>query len=312
LQLLQLPQVVQHDGVEQQQGSQQAGSQQDGAQQEEQQLFLQLNNPQIPSNRQQLFFLQQQLPHDAVQQLGSQHDGSQQAGSQQLGAQQAGSQHAGAQHDGSQQAGSQQLGAQQLPQPWPQQPPSNRPQRPSKMQQRFFLQQLPHELVQQVGSQHEGSQQAGSQHEGAQHDGSQQVGAQHAGSQQAGVAQHDEQQLPQLFEPNMRFKSSKPNPCPHRLALTTSAPKSILIFIEQRLLKVGTAGGASTYGMTQAGASGLPRFSRVGWHGRVLVGGKNQIIGRDGRGMARRKAGRTLQLAQSVAPGPAESFRDSK
>jgi hypothetical protein len=81
-----------------------------------------------------------------------------------------------------------------------------------------------------------GSQQAGSQQAGSQQAGSQQAGcAQQVGS---GAQQDDSQQLdwqqPPL--PSMRFRSSKPKLWLQKLMLTTSAPKNMFHFIEQRLL----------------------------------------------------------------------------
>jgi hypothetical protein len=77
--------------------------------------------------------------------------------------------------------------------------------------------------VPQVGSQQAGfAQQAGS--------GQQAL----AGSQQATLAQAlHSPQPPQLFSPKRRSRSSSPNPWLHRATLTRSAPKIVLLFIEQ-------------------------------------------------------------------------------
>jgi hypothetical protein len=170
-----------------------------------------------------------QWPQPLPQQL-SQAGASQQAGSQQAGAsQQAGSQQAGA----SQQAGSQQLVAQQRFL-WQ----SNSPFRPQNRSQRFLQQPFP-QLSQAGASQQAGSQQAGaSQQLGSQQAGaSQQAGSQQAGASQQAGSQHDvAQQLLQRPPPSIRSSSSKPKPWLHRLALITSAPRTIFHFIEQRLL----------------------------------------------------------------------------
>jgi hypothetical protein len=87
----------------------------------------------------------------------------------------------------------------------------------------------------QAGSQAFGqafSQQAGSQGFGQAF--SQALGQ--AFSQQATLAQALHSPQPPLFSPSMRSRSSKPNPWLHRAALTRSAPKIVLLFIEQQLL----------------------------------------------------------------------------
>jgi hypothetical protein len=105
--------------------------------------------------------------------------------------------------------------------------------------QHFLAQQLS-QLLQHASAPQEGA----AQHDGASHaaaaqqDGSaaQQAGSQPLSQPQAGS--HDWQQLlqPQSFRPNMRSKSSKPKLWLHRPTLTTSAPKTMFHFIEQRLL----------------------------------------------------------------------------
>ena len=195
-----------------------------------QQLFLQhLWQPKMSNRPQWWHFLRQQC---FLQQLSQ---GLQpQAGSQAAGA--AHSQAAGAAQAGSAQPPhvSQQLFLQHfLWQPNMQscKPPSRPPQ------QRFLWQ---HFFAQHVSAQHEGA----AQHDGASHaaaaqqDGSaaQQAGSQPLSQPQAGS--HDWQQLlqPQSFRPSMRSKSSKPKLWLHRPTLTTSAPKTMFHFIEQRLL----------------------------------------------------------------------------
>jgi hypothetical protein len=83
----------------------------------------------------------------------------------------------------------------------------------------------PHESQQLCCSQQAGSQQAGSQHAGSQQVGSQQL-----------VSQHCDWQQPPLFRPSIRFSRSKPKLWLQRPKLTTSAPKNMFHFIEQRLL----------------------------------------------------------------------------
>jgi hypothetical protein len=61
-----------------------------------------------------------------------------------------------------------------------------------------------------------------------------QQGAGHAFSQAATLAQA--LQPPFSFMPSNRFRSSAPNPWLHRAALSKSAPKIVLLFIEQQLL----------------------------------------------------------------------------
>jgi hypothetical protein len=179
--------------------------------------FLQWNRP---LNKPQCFFLQQPLLQ--LLQAGA----SQQVGS---AAQQAGSQAGAAQQVGSQ-AGAQQL----FLQLW--QPP-NRPWQPPNRPQCFFLQQPVLQLLQL--SQAEASQHVGS--------AAQQVGAaaQHVGSaaqQDGSASQHEaSQQLlqpphPPEEAPSKRSRSSKPKLWLHKPTLTTSAPKSMFHFIDQRLL----------------------------------------------------------------------------
>ncbi|MGH7137419.1 MAG: hypothetical protein ACREHD_16875 [Pirellulales bacterium] len=93
-----------------------------------------------------------------------------------------------------------------------------------------------HRFLQQPELQQLCSQQAGSQQAGSQQAGSQQAGcSQQVGSQQL-VSQHcDWQQLPPP-RPNIRFSRSKPKLWLHKPKLTTSAPKNMFHFIEQRLL----------------------------------------------------------------------------
>jgi hypothetical protein len=112
--------------------------------------------------------------------------------------------------------------------------PPNRPPQQRFLWQHFFWQHESQAFAQpQLGST--------AQHDGA--SAAQQVGsaAQQAGSQplsQPQAGSHDWQQLlqPQSFRPSMRSRSSKPKLWLHRPTLTTSAPKTIFHFIEQRLL----------------------------------------------------------------------------
>jgi len=136
--------------------------------------------------------------------LGLQHFGRQYRGLQQMGfSQQTGSGQQLPQVGFSQQVGSSQHDF------LPQRPPSNKPLSPEN--------RSPPDLPQ------VGSQQAGS---------SQQAGA----SQQATSAQALHSPQPPLLSPNMRSRSSKPNPWPHRATLTRSAPITILPLIELQLL----------------------------------------------------------------------------
>ena len=153
----------------------------------------------------QRFFLQQLS--QGLPQLGC----SQQAGSQQA---------ACSQQAGSAQAGSQQVCSQQLCLWQPPNRPFMWPNRPLRCPQ-----PPPHESQQEGCSQQAGSQQAGSQ----------QAGSQQVGSQQL-VSQHCDWQQPPLFRPSIRFSRSKPKLWLQRPKLTTSAPKNMFHFIEQRLL----------------------------------------------------------------------------
>jgi hypothetical protein len=90
-------------------------------------------------------------------------------------------------------------------------------------------------LPQVAFSQHAG-QQAFSQQRGlAQQAGSGQQALAH-GWQQATLAQALHSPQPPPFSPSMRSKSSKPNPWLHKATLTRSAPKIVLLLIEQPLL----------------------------------------------------------------------------
>jgi hypothetical protein len=179
--------------------------------------------------------LQQQL--FSQQAFSQQPHFSQQAGAQQAFSQQPHfSQQAGAQQAFTGQQGSGQHAFAQQPvlQLLQQQSHSNRsliPQNRSRTgvgrQQQVFSQ---HAFSQQAGAQQAFSQQAGAQQAFTGQQGS----GQHAFSQQA-LAQHalHSPQPPQLFIPNRRSRSSRPNPWLHRATLTRSAPKIVLLFIEQ-------------------------------------------------------------------------------
>ncbi|MBI2826613.1 MAG: hypothetical protein HYX69_18220 [Planctomycetia bacterium] len=170
--------------------------------------FLQRNRPSRPPQQR---FLQQLLQHEACsQQVGSQHEAC--------------SQQVGSQHEGSQQ-----LFLQQPPQ-------SNRPRRPpNKPPQQRLWQQPPPQLLQL--SQHEAcSQQVGSQLACSQQVGSQQACSQQLGSQQLLQQLLQPPQPPCELKPNIRSRSSKPKLWLHRPTLTTSAPKNMFHFIDQRLL----------------------------------------------------------------------------
>jgi hypothetical protein len=155
------------------------------------------------------------------------------------------SQQAGAQHafTGQQGSGQHALHAVQQPvlQLLQQQSHSNRSLIPANKSRTGVARQqvLQQVFSQQAFSQQAGAQQAFSQQAGAQHAFTGQQGSgQHAFSQQATLAQHalHSPQPPQLFIPKSRSKSSSPNPWLHRATLTRSAPKIVLLFIEQQLL----------------------------------------------------------------------------
>ncbi len=199
-------------------------------QQLSQQLDLQHLLLKRRENKPQRFFLQQVLQQvlqpvlqPVLQQLLQL---SQQAGSQQAGSQQAGSQQAG-----SQQAGSQQL----LPQFDLQQRSKQPFRRPNSLQR--FLQQVLQPVSQQLlhESQQAGSQQAGSQQAGAQQVGSQQAPASQQVGSQHEVSQHLVSQQPHPRF-NIRLRRSNPKLWLQRPMLTTSAPKNMFHFIEQRLI----------------------------------------------------------------------------
>jgi len=179
-------------------------------------------------NKPQRFFLQHGV--QLLQQLLQLLQLSQQAGSQQAGSQQAGSQQAGSQQAGSQQAGSQQLDLQQR---------SKQPRRrPNNLQR--FLQQVLQPVSQQLLQLLHESQQAGSQQAGSQQAGSQQVGSQQAPASQQVGSQHEVSQHLVSQQPhprfNIRLRRSNPKLWLQRPMLTTSAPKNMFHFIEQRLL----------------------------------------------------------------------------
>ncbi len=187
-----------------------------------QQLFLQQlwqeNRPSSKPRWQQLLWqqllwqqlLRQQLSHELQPQAGS---AAQLGAASQLGA--------------AAQAGSAQPPQQDFLQQWPQPnnplcSPANRPQQCCLWQQRSQPRSQPRS--QQLGA----SQQAFS---------AQQLGSQPLSQPQAGSHDFWQQLLqPQSFRPNMRSKSSKPKLWLHRPTLTTSAPKTMFHFIEQRLL----------------------------------------------------------------------------
>jgi hypothetical protein len=203
------------------------------------------------------FGLQTFSQQTGVQQGFSQHFGAQQGFSQHFGAQHGASQHFGAQqrtfsqrtlrHFGAQQHGSgQHFGAAQH---------SGSQQLPLASNRSLMLQNKSRTGV---GRQTRHLPQAGSQ-AGAQ------AGAhgfaQHGWQQGATLAQALHSPQPPPFSPSMRSKSSKPNPWLHRATLTRSAPKIILLLIEQPLLysELGLESlTRSSYGVLRQGRRTIP------------------------------------------------------
>jgi len=252
-----------------------------------QQLFLHFLNKH--ENKPPHFFLQQ-LDWQLFEQLLQQLDCSQQLASQQGFSQQL----------VSQQGFSQQLVSQLLPQLLlqllqlflQQNKPENKPPH-------FFWQQLDWQPFEQLLQQLDCSQQDASQQDDlAQQAGSQQADvAQHVGSQQDDLAQQvgsqqddvpqqvgsqqfDEQHWPPPPPPpplSMRARSSNPKLWLQMPTLTTSAPKNMFHFIEQRLLcielRVWLAFPPSDHGRRVLGQGGrrIVPSSRVSFSGKELV-----------------------------------------
>jgi hypothetical protein len=209
------------------------------------QLCRQLSRPPWQWCLWQQLFPQHELQGEAQPQAAGAAQLGAAAHSQLGAAAQAGASQAGAPHEGAAQP---QPLLQLLQQPlWQPQPNNLLCKPPNRPPQQWWWQ---HFCLQHFGAQHDcwAQHDGAAQHEGAAHDGA----AQHEGAQLAFAWQQVSQPFsqpqdgwqagwqqllhPQSFRPIMRSRSSKPKLWLHRPTLTTSAPKTMFHFIEQRLL----------------------------------------------------------------------------